>query len=340
MTGRQIVLDHLGGRAAAALVVDGRLEDLLVDPGTDLAQGAILRGTVDRVIKGGAFVRLPGGQGFLRGAGGYRSGRMVLVQIGGFADPGKAVPVTERLIFKGRTVIVTPGAAGINLSRQVRDGDTRDRLLNAVGTKAAVESPHGIVVRTAAVAAKDAEIAREVDEILMQADDVLAAVTGEPAILRRAPDAHALAKREWATSGDTFVVEAGGFETHDLMDAIASLRSPDVPLSPGSLFIEPTHALIAVDVNTGGDFSPAAGLKTNIAAARELPRQLRLRGYGGQIVVDFAPMPKKDRRRLEEALKSAFRTDPVETALVGWTSLGLYEIQRKRERRPLHEVLK
>ena len=59
------------------------------------------------------------------------------------------------------------------------------------------------------------------------------------------------------------------------------------------MMIEPTRALVAVDVNTGPDTSPAASLKANIAAARDLPRQLRLRGLGGQVVVDFAPMPKK-----------------------------------------------
>jgi Ribonuclease G/E len=90
-----------------------------------------------------------------------------------------------------------------------------------------------------------------------------------------------------------------------------------------------------VDVNTGSDTSPAAALKANLAAARDLPRQLLLRGFGGQITVDFAPMPKNDRRTVEGTLKAAFRADPVETSLVGWTPLGHYELQRKRERLPL-----
>ena len=85
-------------------------------------------------------------------------------------------------------------------------------------------------------------------------------------------------------------------------------------------------------MNTGGDFSPAAGLKANLAAARTLPRQLRLRGLGGQIVLDLAPMAKKDRKQFETTLRSAFRADTVETSLVGWTPLGHFELQRKRER--------
>lgn len=102
------------------------------------------------------------------------------------------------------------------------------------------------------------------------------------------------------------------------------------------MYVEPTRALIAIDVNTGGDTSPAAGLKANMAAARLLPRALRLRGLGGQVVLDLAPMPKKDRRGFEAALRKAFKADSVETALVGWTPLGNYELQRQRGRAPLN----
>ena len=70
-------------------------------------------------------------------------------------------------------------------------------------------------------------------------------------------------------------------------------------------------------------------------AARDLPRQLRLRGLGGQVTVDFAPMPKKERAVLEQVLRGAFRADGSETSLAGWTPLGLYELQRKRDRLPL-----
>ena len=96
--------------------------------------------------------------------------------------------------------------------------------------------------------------------------------------------------------------------------------------------IEALRALVAIDVNTGSDHSPAAGLKANIALARDLPRQLRLRGLGGQIVVDFAPMPKRDRGTVEQILRSAFKAEAAETVLIGWTAMGLYEISRKRDR--------
>jgi Rne/Rng family ribonuclease len=105
------------------------------------------------------------------------------------------------------------------------------------------------------------------------------------------------------------------------------------------MLIEPTRALIAVDVNTGADSSPAAALKVNIAAARELPRQLRLRGLGGQVTVDFAPMPKRDRATLEQQLRVAFKGEAAETSLAGWTPLGNFELQRKRDRVALTQVL-
>jgi Rne/Rng family ribonuclease len=132
------------------------------------------------------------------------------------------------------------------------------------------------------------------------------------------------------------VAGPGCFDAHGAADQIAALDSPRVDLpGGGNIVVEPTRAFIAVDVNTGGVAGLAAGLKVNIAAARALPRALRLRGLGGQIVIDVAPMPKKERRGLEQALRAALRACPVETALVGWTPLGHFELSRKRERLPL-----
>ena len=92
-------------------------------------------------------------------------------------------------------------------------------------------------------------------------------------------------------------------------------------------------------MNTGADTSLAAGLKANLAAAKDLPRQLRLRGLGGQVTLDVAPMPKKERRRFEDALRRAVRLDGSDTVLAGWTPLGMFELQRKRDRLPLSALL-
>ncbi|WP_424970867.1 ribonuclease E/G [Dinoroseobacter sp. S76] len=341
MKGCVIVLDHLNDRRAAARMVDGVLDDFILDPGdTDPPlPGAIFRAIVDRPVKGqgGAFVKLGGVQGFLRGGAGRRPGQSLLVQVSGVAEPGKAIPVTDRVLFKSRYVIVSPGAPGLNIARSIRDEETRARL-RILAEDLAPEAKTGMILRSAAADASDEDLSEDISETLALADAISAESKGEAAdLLLDAPDAHHLAWRDWGDPTPAEIVtRPGGFEDLGVLDALADLAEPDAPLpGGGSLVVEPTRALIAVDVNTGADTSPAAGMKANIAAARALPRQLRLRGLGGQITVDFAPMPKKDRKALEQALRTAFRQDATETSLVGWTPLGHYELQRKRDRIPL-----
>lgn len=130
------------------------------------------------------------------------------------------------------------------------------------------------------------------------------------------------------------------FDDYGVWDEIERLKSPRVDLPSGAwMAVEATRAMVTVDVNTAGEFGGGASLTANLEAARELPRQLRLRGLGGQVTVDFAPLKKADRGRIEDALKTSFRRDPIETTLAGWTPLGNFELRRKRERRPLSELL-
>jgi Ribonuclease G/E len=347
MKGRVVALDRIAGRAAAALVVDGRLEDLIVDPpeGAAPGAGAIFRAVADRPVKGlgGIFVKLPQGRGFLRQAKGIAPGRPVLVQVTGPAEPGKALPVTTRLLFRSRHCILTPGAPGLNIARGIRDEDTRARLAGlAEAGMAGAAGDLGLILRSAAAAAEDAEIAADLAETRALAEAVCADTAGPPELLVDAPDAALAAWRDWAAPAPDEVVERdGAFAELGVDEMIDAVLAPAVALPGGAkMFIEPTRALIAVDVNTGPDTSPAASLKANIAAARELPRQLRLRGLGGQLVIDFAPMPKRDRATLDQVLKAAFRQEGAETALAGWTPLGNYELQRKRDRLPLAENLR
>ncbi|SFP78223.1 ribonuclease E/G [Tranquillimonas alkanivorans] len=339
MKGRVIVLDTLGGRPAAAMMLDGRLDDLLVSPPEDEPRpGAVYRATLDRPMKGqgGVTVRLPEGRGFLRQIKGVRPGQPVLVQVTGYAEDGKAVPVTTRVLFKSRYAIVTPDAPGINISRSIKDEERRVRLMEiADELREGLPEGAGLILRSSCESGADDDVAADIAAMTDLAAKVLADEAGEPELLVEGPDPHELAWRDWPEP-DLLHTDPGGFEAHGVLDAVDALRSGRMELPGGGFaFVEPTRALVAVDVNTGGDTSLAAGLKANIALARALPAVLRCRGLGGQITLDVAPMPKKERRTFEQVIGAAFRADPVDTVLAGWTPLGHYELQRKRDRLPL-----
>lgn len=340
MKGVVIALDTLAGRPASARMVDGQLDDLLVDPAGDTPlPGTVFRAKCDRPVKGqgGMFMDLGAGRtGFFRQAKGLAPGDMFLVQVTGFAESGKALPVTDRVLFKSRFCIVTPGAQGFNVARSVREDDERERLLEIAHETLSVDDSAGLILRSAAEGAAADEITDDLATTWALAQEVLADTGTDPELLLDGPDAHDLAWRDWTTPPANAVESgAGAFERAGVLDAMVNATGAEVRLGDASMFVEPTRALVAVDVNTGGDTGPAAGLRANLAVARALPRALRLRGLGGQIVLDLAPMPKKDRRVFEDALRAAFRADTIETALVGWTPLGHYELQRKRERAPV-----
>ncbi|MEE8456190.1 MAG: ribonuclease E/G [Limibaculum sp.] len=390
MKGRVILIDMPKERASqAALLVDGRLEDLLLDPpeGRRIpAPGRIYWAKVDRLVPkmGGAFVKLTSKQsGFLREAKGLKEGQGVIVQVSSYAEPGKATPVTPRVLYKGRRLIHTPGAPGINVSRRIRDPEQRSRHIEVIGRALAEWESEGkalegagFIVRSAAEGAPEQELAAELALLLGERASVEARVK-QGADEGRLTFAVSLipALREWsfpdpieiaatksphrflATLGDDLgPVNLWGsqslhdrlrrfdgpdlFDHYGVWDEIERLKSPRADLPSGAwMAVEATRAMVTVDVNTAGEFGGGAALTANLEAARELPRQLRLRGFGGQVIIDFAPLRKSDRKRIEEALKTAFRRDPIETSLAGWTPLGNFELQRKRERRPLTELL-
>lgn len=332
MKGSVLALGQNAGRAVAALMVDGRLQELALEV-EGFGPGAILRGRVGRPMKGmgGVFVDLPdGATGFLRDPKGLAPGAPVLVQVAGLAEEGKALPLTRRLMVKGRHAILTPGAPGLNISRQIREPGVRAALdaLAAQGMAGAAEDL-GLILRSACEGAGDDEVAGELAQLRALAEAIVADASGPPEALLDAPSPADLAWRDWPEPDQ--VVE--GLEEAGALDAIAALMRPEVRLADGAgMIIEPTRALIAVDVNTGPDTSPAAGLKAGIAAARDLPRQLRLRGLGGQVVIDFAPFPKRERQILDQTLAKAFRPEGEAVTLAGWTPLGNYELTRRRDR--------
>lgn len=339
MKGRTIILGHLGEVEAAALMVDGKLDDLLVDSDAP-NPGTIYRAIADRPVKGqgGMFLKTPDGSAFLRQIKGLAPGQPILVQVSGFAEPGKAIPVAAKILFKSRYAIVTPDAPGLNISRSIKAEAERDRLLE-IAHGVASEAGHGLILRSSCAGAEADVISEDIEAMLTLADTVINDATTEMEVLVEGDGPHLLAWRDWTDPAEV-VTDEDGFETHGVLDALETAKGIQVGLGgAASMFVEPTRALVAVDVNTGNDASLAAGVKANMACARALPRALRVRGLGGQITLDLAPMPKKDRRAFETALRQAFRGDDVETTLVGWTPLGHYELQRKRARVVVSEVL-
>ena len=442
MKGRVILIDMPKERGSqAALLVDGRLEDLLLDPvkgDTTPVPGEIYWAKVDRLLPkmGGAFVNLtPSETGYLREAKGLKEGQRVLVQVTAYTEQSKATPVTMRLLYKGRRIIHTPDAPGINVSRQIKDEAEQARLMSIVlavvdknlalarqpvktedernkfvsnliaqgesesDARVLVEEferdflemrsdyieifeKGGFILRSAAAGAPEDELIEEFERIVAQrhgpdrlrdnntssqkaagrawafdhfirewcwpVPDAIYACPSAYRVLSHVTEVNDMPKLpSWGefTSRDLHarLRRFDGpdlFDHYGVWDEIERLKSLRVDLPSGAwMAVETTRAMVTVDVNTAGEFGGGAALTANLEAAGELPRQLRLRGLGGQIVIDFAPLRKSDRKRIEETLKAAFRRDPVETTLAGWTPLGNFELQRKRERRPLSELL-
>ena len=339
-----IILDELNGKEAAVLLRSNKLEDCffsLMDERI-LTPENIYNGLIDRTVKGqgGAFIKLPNDtNGFLRNSKGLKLGEKILVQVTGYPDEGKAIPITNKIMLKGRTVIVTPFAKGINFSRQIKLEHEKLRILDALNSIFPDDLDFGIIVRSVARQSRPEDIQNEVKSYISKAKKILSGEGKKPTQLVQGSSPHELALREWRISDDIKIIY-NGFEDYGILDKLESLLNPKVEAGLGTIFIESTRALVAVDVNTGKDFSLTSGLKANLNLARMLPRQLRLRGLGGQIVLDLAPMPKRHRKLFEIELKRAFKADPVDTTLVGWTPLGHYEMQRKRERVSLESVLK
>lgn len=226
----------------------------------------------------------------------------------------------------------------------------------------------GTILRSAARGQPAERIARDLDLAVaarLDAEDALADAEQALGPVASAPPPRDFALREWCDRIGRVVLGPGDFDTlpaledqrlspfagriermpdpldqFGVWEELERIRAPRTELpSGGWMAVEATHAMVTVDVNTSGQFSPGAAVTASVESARELPRQLRLRGLGGQIAVDFAPLKKTDRRRIEDTLKSAFRRDPVDTTLAGWTPLGHFELQRKRERRPVTDLL-
>ena len=135
------------------------------------------------------------------------------------------------------------------------------------------------------------------------------------------------------------------FEYYDIEIELQRALGKKVWLkSGGYIIIEPTEALVVIDVNTGRYVGKhnleETILKTNLEAVKEIAYQLRLRNIGGLIVIDFIDMEKEtNREKVYNALKEALKKDRAKTSLLKMSELGLVEMTRQRSRESLHHML-
>ncbi len=301
--------------------------------------------------------------------GGLHEGQAIEVQVVKDAAGSKGVQLARRIALTGHYLIHTPSLKHIAVSRRIADKSERRRLLEAVD---ATSGPgRGFIVRTAAGGAPAAALAAEAERLLRCRREIAdrGARAAAPALLYEEPgpairlirdrahrstaricmdSAAALAAAKaycavWAPcladrlafhdGPDSIFTEGGA----DIEEAFESVLTPRVPLpSGGEIVIQATEALTAVDVNSGGFHGRRPGdtaLATNLEAADEAARQLRLRDIGGLIVVDFIHMTEGGHwRQVLAQLSRRLANDRGEVRMLGRSAAGLVEITRRRQR--------
>ena len=347
MKGKTVVVDRLATIKLAALFVDGTLHDLFIERESEalLVPGTIVAARVERQLTatGGCFAKLPAREtGYVRKASGLRVGDIVILQVSAYPEPGKAIPMTSSLRLRGSYAVFTPGNRGISVSRKIVGEDERRHLLNCASEVLQVWPEQcGAIIRTAALK-RESQLRAELEEFLCLSQSLLlAARKKEPAIVMPGPDPRQLAVSEWISNGNCEVADyEGAALDYQLPDRLDEAGSTEFPIPGGGcLYIEETRALVAVDVNTGRRVTGNAAVSTSLNAASMLPRLLRVKGIGGQVLIDFPSLRKNLKRVIERKVVAAFAEDYVPTTVVGWTKMGLFELHRKRDRLPLGVAL-
>lgn len=303
-------------------------------------------------------------------------GDEILVQVEREAVKTKPPTLTGALELPGKYVVLTYGKKGSGISRRIRDKEVRTRLLELLNRHNEAEE-FGLLARTNSADASVEEIEAEIKRLSERFHEIVSCGRhrAQFSCLHHAPPAYLesvqglyrdavravitddeevyeMLLKALGESGQKGVPEISLWNPeHGKLDAIYNIsRTLEKALQPkvwlrngGYLVIQPTEALVSVDVNTGKAISKKKDieksfLKVNLEAARELALQLRLRNLSGIILVDFIDMQSEEANRLlMDTLRAELGRDVVQTRLVDMTKLGLVEITRKKVRRPLHE---
>ena len=300
-----------------------------------------------------------------------QEGQSVLVEV--TKDPlgDKGVKLTAEATLPGRYLVYVPRGNGIHLSRRIEDEGERARLAAALA--GAIAGSEGFIVRTAAAGEPTEALLAEAARLKAAWAEVSAqaAAARPPSCLWRDLDPVVRALRDHLTRridrvrvnslaafadaqryaaealpalADRLELHQGAaplFALYDVEAELGRALQKRVPLpSGGAITIEATQALTAIDVDSGsytaGQGLEETSLHTNLEAAREVARQLRLRGIGGIIVVDFIHLEAEaNREALLTALREALARDKAPTRVLGMSEFGLVELTRKRTGEPL-----
>ncbi len=305
-----------------------------------------------------------------------RQGQMLTLQVRREGIGNKNPQGTTKISLPGRFWVYLPNEERLGVSRRVENVRDQRRIRKIAR---ALRRPHeGMIARTASKWASDEDLERDFGLLVETWDGVKAVAekASKPRLLykgmglvqtvlrdRLDPDTERvivdspffrekilsfLDYMQMSSYEDRVRTHEGKealFTKYRVEEQIQKSLSRRVPLAGGgSLVIDETEALIAIDVNTGGDVrhrnQHAAILNTNLEAAAEIARQLRLRQISGIIIVDFVDMENaKDVNRVVEKVKAELKNDRVSADFVDMTALGLVEITRKRQGESLADML-
>ncbi len=295
--------------------------------------------------------------------------QIMLIQISKEERGNKGAAVTSYISLPGRYCVLMPNSPrGGGVSRKVSNVKDRQRLRKILQE---LNVPEGmsVILRTAGVARSKAEIKRDLDYLLRLWDQIrdLTLRSTAPALIyeegnlikrairdlyRRDIDEVHVAGEEAYKNAREFMrtlmpshVERVQQYTEENMplffryqveSQIDAIHSPTMHLkSGGYIVINPTEALVSIDVNSGratkGRHIEETALKTNIEAAEEIARQLRLRDLGGLVVIDFIDMEdRRNNRIVERKLRDAMASDRARIQLGRISAFGLLELSRQR----------
>ena len=295
-----------------------------------------------------------------------KPGQSVMVQVTKDPMGGKGARLTANLSLAGRYLVLAPNQNLQGISRRLGD-DARKRLKSML--KRVKPAEHGVIVRTAAEGATEEALEADLRRLLKIWDDIQkAAKKGKaPTVLYEEPELTVRVVRDLFTDEEFKALVTDSqrvydkitgylnevapdlaqkvslhtgslpvFEEHRIVEQIHKALDKKVWLpSGGYLFIERTEAMTIVDVNTGKSVGKTnleeTVVNTNLEAAREVARQLRLRDIGGIIVVDFIDMLlEKNKKQVEDTMREALAIDKTRSQVFEIGPLGLMQVTRKR----------